>query len=441
MDTRQEARMQAALLGTLILHGNYAATVFDTTTVADFYCYPKIAGVLKAAYDAGKSIDYLTISAQLNGDAKTLDDLLPEAENVIPTAVKVAEWARRVALEGRRLRRRGAMVKGIDRIAAACDGDDLDRAEAEIIESLIERGQASGAVEDVGDVGARVLDHIALWNANPGQTWGLSTGYAALDNTLGGLENTSLYVLAARPSMGKTSLGLGIANNVASDGKAVLYISPEMSNEQLYLRLLCMRGLIDSRELKRGRADEALVYDQMDRMKSRLAGKFFVNDRSGITSAEARALAAEAKRRHDIALVVFDYMNLASDIAENANKRLGNVAKGLKELAKAVDIPVLALTQLNRAVESRDSKIPTLADLRDSGEIEESADVVMFVHRAAYYLRDKPAQILELQNAKRDKIADIVVAKNRNGAIGRCELVFDEVHTLFGDVANGLEQH
>lgn len=442
MDTRQEARAQAALLATLVMHGDYAASVFEIVAPDDFTCYRKIAQTVKAAYDSGKPIDYITVASQLNGDAKTLDDILPEAENIIWTPSNVTEAAKTIAREGRRFRRRDALVRGMEHIAYAASDEELDRAESEIIDSLMVRRNGAGKAESIADVGTRVVEHIAMWNAYPGQTWGLSSGYAALDNMLGGFEDGSLYVLAARPSMGKSSLALGVANNVAGAGHPVLYFSPEMSNEQLFLRLLCMRGLIDSRELKRGRANAELVYNQVDRIRELMRETLLVNDKSAITTGEVRAIATDEKRRRDVKLIVFDYMNLAGDTGESSNKRMGNISNRLKDIAKSLSIPVLALTQLNRSVEGRDSHIPTLADLRDSGEIEEGADCVMFIHRAAYYMRDKPAQLQELQNAKRDKIADIVVAKNRNGAIGRGELYFDEVTTLFSDVVtNGLGNH
>lgn len=294
---------------------------------------------------------------------------------------------------------------------------------------------------------------------------GIPTGFVDLDRLLGGLHDSDLLILAARPSMGKTALAVNLAYNAAksflekhknsTDGeemKSVGFFSLEMSSEQLATRMLAMETELSSSDIRRGRLDakKGDLQRLIEGNKVLAELPFFIDDTPALSISAARTRARRLKRKHNLGLLVIDYLQLLRGVGragqENRVQEVSEITQGLKAIAKELNIPVLALSQLSRAVESRDDKRPQLSDLRESGSIEQDADVVLFIYRDAYYLeRKKPAEGTEgfhawqEEMAKVNNVADILVAKHRNGAIGNIQLFFEGMTTRFGNYIKPAE--
>ena len=290
---------------------------------------------------------------------------------------------------------------------------------------------------------------------------GVPTGFTDLDRKLGGLHASDLIILAGRPGMGKTALATNIAFNAASrfsaggegpdgskptDGAKVALFSLEMSAEQLATRILAEQTGISSDKLRRGEVRDA-DFVRIVRASQAIEGlPLYIDDSPALTIAGLRARARRLKRRHGVSMIVIDYLQLlrptTSMRLNNRVQEVSEVTQGLKALAKDLDLPVLAVAQLSRAVEQRDDKRPQLADLRESGSIEQDADVVMFIYREQYYLERKQPSVDDAADhaewkEKMDKVhnkAEIIIAKQRHGPIGNEHLYFDALLTKFGDL-------
>lgn len=430
---RREA--EGVLLGTLVNYSEYADDAFGIIKPEQFEVFSPLANVLYQMRANGVDLDYLTVKAQCkNGTGAELDDCLQlyQTANPLVTQLTVRQWASEINKAQRRDKIEHDLFRCLDRLKAE---PDLTSAERFISDTLLSANitTTNGGLRSMRDIAADHVGEFAERFANPVTTWGVPTGFKTLDRLLGGLENDSLYIVAARPSVGKTALALALANNIARMGDAVAFFSLEMSQKQLLTRLTCMRGGFNSYNVRAGkysdrdwRTDELKhfwdEYDQAARLP------IWVDDKGGLTTNEARARMATFAREHPCKAVFFDYINLAGNRGENRNIEVGSVVRGLKELAKEFHVPVVALCQLNRELEKRDSKNkePQLSDLRDSGEIEQAAQVVMFLHRDDYNNRNNP----EYQP---DHKCKVIVAKNQAGAVGFTMLRFDEELTRFED--------
>lgn len=270
-----------------------------------------------------------------------------------------------------------------------------------------------GGAELVGDgLWSRWVEH-----KSPQPMGGLLTGFTKLDQYLGGLKAGELIVLAGRPSMGKTALALNIALNVAHDQKRVLLLSLEMSSAMLSDRLISLQTGLDSHRLRRKGYDEADLSRGEDKLAAILTLPLFIDDTPAAKTADIRAEAHRLRHRYGLDLVVVDYLQLIGDTRKggiSTNDHVGQVTLRLQQLARDLDVPVILLSQLNRSVELRGDRRPQLSDLRDSGTIEQAADVVLMVFRQEYYTREKAG------------LAEVIIAKQRNGPIGSCELYFDK---------------
>jgi len=264
---------------------------------------------------------------------------------------------------------------------------------------------------------------------NPGALLGISTGFPDLDEMLSGLQSGDLIILAARPSMGKTALALGFAEQAAvRSKKAVAIFSMEMSHEQLTLRMAATLGRIDSQRLRNGDLEEDDWARASNALVTLADSKITIDDASSLTPMELRARARRLKRERDIGLIIVDYLQLmhVADSTENRATEVGEISRSLKALAKELKVPVVALSQLNRAVEQRTDKRPVMADLRESGSIEQDADVVMFIYRDEYYNQES-----------QDKgVAEVIIGKQRNGPTGTVRLAFVGKHTAFRSLAD-----
>ena len=341
-------------------------------------------------------------------------------------------------------------------------GDQIVEAEQKLYQ-LAEQGKADTGFQSFLKA---VKDAVDVANAayqREGGLAGLATALDDMDSKLGGLHKSDLLILAGRPSMGKTSLATNIAFNVARayrrgqlpdgttgavDGGVVGFFSLEMSAEQLASRILAEASEIPSHKIRRGDMDEDEFRRFVEAAKALESCPLFIDDTAAIPISQIAARARRLKRTHGLDLLIVDYLQLVRGTADNRVQEIGEISMGLKAIAKELDIPVLALSQLSRQVESREDKRPQLSDLRESGSIEQDADVVMFVFREVYYKeREKPGEheldkMADWQEAmaRLHGKAEVIIGKQRHGPIGTVELSFEDQFTRFGNLAKPWQQ-
>ena len=321
--------------------------------------------------------------------------------------------------------------------------------------NLASSGASESSYSQLGSSLVKALDIISKAKENNREISGISTGYIDLDRILGGLQNSDLLILAARPSMGKTALVVNIALNAALDfqketvkkdekNKSVAVFSLEMPSEQIASRLLSIRTGIEGSRIRIG----SISSDEFANLSNEVAElneiPIYIDDTAALTISAIRTRARRLKRQHNLGLIIVDYLQLVRGSEKNEGNRvqeIGEISQGLKAIAKELEVPVIALSQLSRGVESRDDKRPLLSDLRESGNIEQDADVVMFIFREEYYLaRTMPKEDDERFSAweenmdKVKNISEVIVAKQRNGPIGTVKLRFDSSTTGFSNL-------
>lgn len=302
----------------------------------------------------------------------------------------------------------------------------LNRADTNLQSALAHR--SSENMEDISDVLEMTFKEMCYRSENRGELVGTPTGLIRLDRMTGGLKKSDLIILAARPSMGKTALALNMA--IAASAKVpVVIFSLEMSKMQLGQRLLSLESKVDVGNIQRGDLTES-EREAVTNALSKLADRpVKIDDTGGITLSELRMRAKQLKRKDGLGLVVVDYVQLMAGNKENRVQEVSEISRGLKALAKELDVPVLALSQLNRNLEMRADKRPLLADLRESGSLEQDADIVMFLYRDEYYNQDSESK----------GVAELIVAKNRNGETGMTALSFRPERMFFGDLTRAVE--
>ena len=341
--------------------------------------------------------------------------------------------------------------------------DQIVEAEQKLY-TLAEQGQAESGFQSFLKA---VTDAVNVANAayqRDGGLAGISTGLADIDTKLGGLHKSDLLILAGRPSMGKTSLATNIAFNIAKaykrgtfpdgsegavNGGVVGFFSLEMSAEQLASRILAEASEISSHKIRQGDMDEGEFRRFVDAAKTLESCPLFIDDTAAIPIAQLAARARRLKRTHGLDVLIVDYLQLVRGTSDNRVQEIGEISMGLKAIAKELEIPVIALSQLSRQVEARDDKRPQLSDLRESGSIEQDADVVMFVFREEYYVeREKPSdEKLEEMAEWQDRMsrlhgkAEVIIGKQRHGPIGTVELSFESQFTRFGNLVKPWQQN
>jgi replicative DNA helicase len=307
--------------------------------------------------------------------------------------------------------------------------DTIDFAESTIFQ--ISEKKSGGAFRPLGELINLNIDHLEEQQGKDGGLSGLSTGYMRLNKITSGLQKSDLIILAARPSMGKTAFALNIARNVAmEEQKPVAVFSLEMSNEQLSMRLLTAEARIDSNRLRTGFISQDDWQNVTDAASILNEMPIFIDDTPNISVMDVRAKARKLFQKHgELGLVIIDYLQLmkAPIHSERRDLEIAEISRGLKSLAKELNIPVMALSQLNRMLEQRSDKRPMMSDLRESGALEQDADIVAFIYRDEVYNK-------EPDNPKKGT-AEIIVAKNRNGAIGTALMHFHEQYTRFEELA------
>lgn len=421
---------EKALLSTVLTDPtaiNHAAEILAPT---DFYLKNHqliFKGMLDLA-DRGEPIDPVTLQAALNrripvseietiytfphsGHAKAYTDLIKEASTL-----------RRLAQAGRQIETQAR--------AGGHSAEALEAAQQAIF-SISEDDQRGGFVQ-IRDLVKSGFDLLQKLYKQKTSITGVATGYHDLDQLTAGLQPGDLVILAGRPSMGKTALALNIAEFAGGQGRGAGIFSLEMTKEQLYNRLWASISRVDSRKLRTGQVDAA-DFPKLTEGAGRLSQYPIFIDDTATTLTEIRAKARRLKIEKNIGLLVIDYLQLIDGNGENRQQEVSEISRSLKRLAKELDIPIIALSQLNRGLENRPDKRPIMADLRDSGGIEQDADVIMFVYREAIYCEDCKAQ--KPCSKDHTTAAEIILGKQRNGPTGTVNLVFKGELTRFENAA------
>jgi len=437
----QNIEAEASVLGSILIDGEALALVADIVAPEDFYRDAHRV-IYRAALDLlerGQAVDYVTLAAELEARAQLREvggaAYLAELVAHVPTSANVIHYA---ALVARLARRRRLIFAGSEIAAIAYQEPDdvaaLDKAE-ELLYRLGQQGTGASELEPVREPIARFMDLIDELSdpESRGARANIISGFRDLDRLLNGFEPGALTVLAARPAMGKSSLALSIAHHaVMEQGAVVALFSLEMGKEQLAQRLIALEARINLQRLRAGHLDD----EEMDRLSYALGvltdAPLYLDDSAILSVAQMRRKCRRLQAEHGLDLIIVDYLQLmhSGDSGrgrgpENRVQEVSEISRGLKTLAKELHVPVLALSQLSRAVESRQTRVPQLADLRESGSIEQDADVVLFIYRDEVYNPD----------TERKNTADIIVAKHRNGPTGQVQLFFRKEYTRFYDLA------
>lgn len=433
----QNIEAEISLLGAIMLDKEAIIKIADIVSPTDFYKenHQEIYTSMVALYEKREPIDVITLTNELE-ERKKLEQVggtsyITTLASSVPSAAHVINYARIVA--DKALLRR--LIKASSEIA------DLALQENEEIANLLDKSEqvifrvSQKHLKEnfipIKDVLTESFDRIDELHKDKNTIRGVPTGFRDLDNILAGLQQSDLIIVAARPSMGKTSLALNMAQFVAAkEGMPVAVFSLEMSKEQLVDRLICNEAGIDSWKLRTGNLDD----DDFPRIGTAMAtlseAPLYIDDSAGLNVLEMRTKARRLQAEHGLGLVVVDYIQLIQgNGSSNRVEEVSEISRSLKGLARELNVPVVALSQLSRAVENRPSRIPQLADLRESGSIEQDADVVIFIYREDYYE----------QNTERKNIADILIRKHRNGPTGQLELYFKAEQMKFNTIEKKKE--
>jgi len=435
----QNIEAEQSVLGSLLLDRDAVIKIADLITADDFYDdrHRSIYLAIIALYDERSSIDILTVSNKLE-EGSTLERIggtsyLTTLVNSVPSSAHIVHYANIVRRKGtlRRLISASTDIVGLGYQEDLDLETLLDQAEQKLF-SVSQKYLKQNFVS-LSEILHETFDRIDELHREKGKLRGVSTGFSDLDNKLGGLQKSDLIILAARPSMGKTSLALDLVRNVAmNEHKNVAVFSLEMSKDQLVDRLLAAEADVDLWKMRTGKLNDIGPDNDFERIGHALGrlseAQIFIDDSGSLNIMELRTKARRLQAEHDLDLIVVDYLQLMQGRStENRVQEVSEISRSLKILAKELDVPVLALSQLSRAVEQRGGdKKPQLSDLRESGSIEQDADVVMFIYRDEMYTG---------KDSKKPHIAEILVRKHRNGPTGDVELFFDGEKTSFKNLA------
>jgi replicative DNA helicase len=431
----QNIEAECGVLGSIIIDPEAVVLVADFLQPEDFYrdAHRTVYEVILQLYEQREPADFITICDELErlskleqvGGASYITSLI----NQVPTSGNV-EYYGRIVERTAILRR---LIHAAGEIAATAyeEGDAdtaLNKAE-QLIFSIGQRHSRSD-FSSLRELLSDYMQKLDQLHERRGSIVGVPTGFTDLDRLTGGLQKSDLIILAARPSLGKSSLALSMAHNSAIKHKqSIAIFSLEMSKEQLVQRLLSMDAGIDQQRLRTGWIED----DEWERIIFSMGilseANIWIDDTSALSTIEMRSKARRLQAEHGVDVIIVDYLQLMQSSVggkrnENRVQEISEISRNLKALARELDVPVLALAQLSRAVESRQSKVPQLSDLRESGSLEQDADIVMFIYRDDVYNQD----------SERKNIADIIVAKHRNGPVGEVSLYFQASQTRFCDL-------
>lgn len=432
----QSIEAEESIISAILLDNETLFDVLDILKPEDFYrsAHQKIFAAISELFTKNEPCDLVTLTEILKnrGELEQIGGAtyLPSIVDTAPLAVNAVHYARIIHNKAS-LR---SLIEKANAIVKKCfeEQDDVDEvidfAESSVFE--ISEHKIKPAFFAISQIIDKNIEALEERQANKALVTGVSTGFSRLDTMTAGLQPSDLIILAARPSMGKTSLALNIARNASIDANtAVAVFSLEMSKEQLSMRMLCSEARIDSNRLRSG------FFGNDDWGKLTDAGSLlsdapiFIDDSANISAIEIRAKARRLKMDKDIGLIIIDYLQLmrGRSSAERRDLEISEISRSLKGLAKELDIPIIALSQLNRKLEERGDKRPILSDLRESGALEQDADVVAFIYRDEVYNKDG-------NNPNRGK-AELILAKQRNGPVGTVQLAFLNTYTRFESLA------
>ncbi|MCD8151469.1 MAG: replicative DNA helicase [Clostridiales bacterium] len=424
---------EQSVIGSMMMDRDAILTATEMLDKDDFY-HQQCAILFETIaelFNAGAAVDTITLQNRLReksvppeiSSLEYMGDLITS----VPTSANVRYYAQ-IVRDKAVLRR---LIRTTEEIADACylgqDGLDaiLDDTEKRIFHLL--QSQMGGDYVPIKEVVLQALDRIEQASRNQGTVTGIPTGFADLDYRLSGLQKSDLILLAARPSMGKTALALNIVQYVAfHEQLPVAIFSLEMSKEQLVNRLFSLEARVDAQLLRNGNLSDSDWEKLIEGAGTVGSSHLIIDDTPGITVSELRSKCRKYKLEHDLKLVVIDYLQLMSGSrrTDSRQQEISDISRALKQIARELQVPVLALSQLSRQVEQRPDHRPMLSDLRESGAIEQDADVVMFLYRDEYYNKDSDNK----------GIAELIIAKQRNGPIGTVNLIWLPQYTKFANL-------
>ncbi|UNL94223.1 replicative DNA helicase [Paenibacillus polymyxa] len=430
----QNLEAEQAVIGSILLQSEALITAMERVQTEDFYdkAHQMIYEAMIELGESGQPIDLVTLTSKIQ-DKGQLEDIggvsyLANLAHGVPTAANVDYYAQ--IIEEKAMLRR--LIRAATQIVSEgySSGEDvagmLSDAERKIME--ISNGRSGSGFIAIRDVVMEVFDRVELLHQNKGNTTGIPSGFVDLDKMTAGFQRNDLIIVAARPSVGKTAFALNIAQNVAVRAKETVAIfSLEMSAAQLVQRMICAEANLDANVMRTG---EFKGDDDWAKLTMGIAAlseaEIYIDDTPGITVADIRAKCRRLKAEKGLGMIVIDYLQLIhgrGKAGENRQQEVSEISRTLKQIARELEVPVIALSQLSRGVEQRQDKRPMMSDLRESGSIEQDADIVAFLYRDDYYN----------QETEKKNIIEIIIAKQRNGPVGTVELVFLKNYNKFAN--------
>ncbi|WP_062351046.1 replicative DNA helicase [Bacillus kwashiorkori] len=427
----QNIEAEQAVLGAIFLEPQVLIVVSEILLPEDFYqsAHQRIFNSMVKLSDEGKAIDVVTVTDELAA-SKQLENVggvsyLLELANSVPTAANVEYYAKIV--EEKSLLRR--LIRTATNIATEgfSREDDIENLLADAEKRILDVANRKqvGAFQNIKDVLVKTYDNIELLHSRKGEITGIPTGFHELDRMTAGFQRNDLIIVAARPSVGKTAFALNIAQNVATrTSENVAIFSLEMGAEQLVMRMLCSEGNINAQNLRTGALSDEDWKKLTMAMGSLSNAGIYIDDTPGIRISDIRAKSRRLKQDQGLGMILIDYLQLiqgSGHRSENRQQEVSEISRQLKALARELEVPVIALSQLSRSVEQRQDKRPMMSDIRESGSIEQDADIVAFLYRDDYY--DKESE--------NKNIIEIIIAKQRNGPVGTVQLAFAKEYNKF----------
>ncbi|MDH4118381.1 MAG: replicative DNA helicase [Acidimicrobiia bacterium] len=422
---------EESVIGAILLSSDAANEVMDKLEPEDFYIpsHQAMFRAIRTLFNGNQAIDAITVAEELRRTGELervggvpaitrLLDVVPSAANVDYYADVVEETSQR-----RHLISAGSTITDL---ALRLDDEIhtvLDRAEQTVL--AVAGRRVGDSMQPIGPLFFSTLEELEMLEQRGSDVTGLSTGFRDLDRKLTGLHPANLVIIAARPAMGKSALTMNIATNIAMRGLPVAIFSLEMSKEEVAQRMLCSVARIDSMKVRTGQIGEASWPRLTDAAGKLYNAPVFVDDSPVVTVTDIRAKCRRLKRIHGLEMVVVDYLQLMQGTSkESRQQEIAEISRALKNLARELELPIIAVSQLNRNLEQREDKRPRLGDLRESGSLEQDADIVMFIYRDEYYN----------ESTDRKGVAEVMVAKHRAGSTGIVEMTFMPEYTKFSDL-------
>ena len=435
---------EQAVLGAIFLDAEALVEAMAQIEPQDFYrrAHQIIFRSMIALNDRNENIDIITLKSQIESE-NTLEDVggisyLTELSQVTPTASGVAHYAK-IVKDKSTLRE---LIQAATKIVK--EGYSQEGSVEEIVEAAekgilnVSEKRNSTGFQAIADVLNSTMEHIDMLSQQNEDITGLPTGYPELDKMTAGLQPEELIILAARPAVGKTAFALNIAQNIGTrTDRSVAIFSLEMGAESLVNRMLCAEGTIEAGHLRTGQLTEQEWHNLIMAMGSLSNTSIFIDDTPGIKVSEIRARCRRlAQEKGNLGLILIDYLQLIEGSGrESRQQEVSEISRQLKKLAKELKVPVIALSQLSRSVEQRQDKRPVLSDIRESGSIEQDADIVAFLYREDYYQRQGTEEDKNEEEQAVDDVIEVIIEKNRSGARGTVELLFKKEYNKFASIS------